>query len=76
MNLRPATLARYDSGHYQPPTAADVRKLLASQRWTGSQAGEIAGVDSRTVRRWTGGDFQIPYAAWRLLLQDAGLVEK
>lgn len=74
MTLRPELLARYDSGQYQPPTAADVRALLTEQGWSASQAGLIAGVDSRTVRRWVGGDYQIPYAAWRSLAQEAGLL--
>lgn len=72
--IRPQTLARWDTGQYQPPTPDEIRALLSEQGWTGAQAGLIVGVDSRTIRRWTGGERSIPYAAWRLLLVEAGLV--
>lgn len=64
--IRPGTLAVW-----QQPTPTEVRELLKSQGWTGSEAGQIAGVTSRTVRRWTGGDLAIPYACWRSLVDAA-----
>jgi len=40
---------------------------------TGSVVGQLLGVDPRTVRKWIGGEREIPYSAWRLLLLHAGL---
>lgn len=71
--IRPETLQRFGAG-WETPTPDDVRELLRSQGWTGSVAANIAGVHSRTVRKWTGGEREIPYAAWRLLVMEAGLV--
>lgn len=62
------------------PTPDDVRELLRKHGLTGSQAGRICGVDSRTVRRWTAprgssGSREIPIAAWRLLCVVTGECE-
>lgn len=63
------------------PTPEEVRELI---RMTGLTGGDVAallgltpqsnksGRGSRTVRRWTAGDAQIPYAAWALLAYKAG----
>ena len=52
-----------------PKTSPDaLRELLKKHGLTGSQAAEIVGVNSRTIRKWTGGERGIPPAAWRLLL--------
>ena len=72
--IRPETLARWDTGQFTTPTPDEIRALLSEQGWTGAQAGSIVGVDSRTIRRWTGGERGMPYAAWRLLLIEAGLI--
>lgn len=56
------------NGGFKPPTSDEIREFLQDHRITGSKAGEIVGVDSRTIRRWTGGDRSMPYAAWRLLV--------
>lgn len=34
---------------------------------TGSAVARLVGVDSRAVRRWTGGGRHMPWAAWTLL---------
>lgn len=51
------------------PTSADLRAIMKAADLTGSDVAEICGVNPRTVRRWTGGDITMPYAAWMLLNQ-------
>ena len=48
-------------------TAEEFRALLRRGNLTGSAAGAIAGVNPRTIRRWIGGDSEIPYSAWALV---------
>lgn len=57
------------------PEPLEIRALLSLAGFTGSQVGSLVGVDSRTVRRWTGGDRQISYAVWAILVSAAGLGE-
>jgi len=73
MGLNPATIL--DSNEWVKPSPDDVRVVLKVGGWTGSQAAEIVKVTSRTVRKWTGGDQNIPFAAWCLLVERAGLGE-
>lgn len=61
---------------YTPPKPDEVRALLRKAGWTGSQAAAVVGVDGRTIRKWTGGEREIPYSAWRLLLIEAGFALK
>ena len=58
-----------------PPTYTPdaLRGLLLRHQLTGSMAGRLLGVDSRTVRRWTSPSGNIshrdmPDSAWWLLL--------
>jgi len=70
--IRPECLRPFAEGWAQP-TAAEVRTVLRQAGLTGSEAAKLVGIsDGRTVRRWTGGDTPIPYAAWVLLCQAAG----
>lgn len=46
----------------------DLKKFLSEHRLTGEAAGELLGVDSRTIRRWTGGESAMPYSAWYCLV--------
>lgn len=68
--------------NYAPPTASEVRALIALTGWSQNDVAKITGVSfdpkkgSPTVRRWKAkeGDKHlrtIPYAAWRLLLLTA-----
>ena len=50
------------------PTVEKLRALMKQKGLTGAKAAEIVGVNSRTIRKWTGGERAIPEAAWRLLL--------
>lgn len=63
------------SGWIQP-TGDEIREVLRAAGFTGGQAAKMLGLGSggdRTVRRWIGGDSAIPYAAWALLCDFAGL---
>lgn len=61
---------------WEQPTGEEVREVLRLAGFTGSHAAKVLGLSSkgdRTVRRWVGGDSDIPYAAWALLCDFAGL---
>ena len=72
---RPETLLEYSDPGYEPPTKEEVKAALLAGGLTGSQAGQLLGVSSRTVRKWTGGDQGMQYSAWRLLLIALGQVK-
>ena len=59
--------------NYQAPTSDEIRAALKHGGMTGAGAGALLGVGGRTVRKWTGGERDIPYSAWRLLLISIGL---
>lgn len=48
---------------YAPPTGAELRALLSRWRLSGAAAGALLDVHPRTVRRWTGDERPIPFAA-------------
>lgn len=57
---------------YEVPTAEQFRSFLARHEMTGSEAGRLVGVDSRTVRCWAAlpnqpGARPIPWATWTLM---------
>lgn len=78
--IRNETLLLYNQGWVQP-TPDELRFIIdyantveSAKKLTGSELGNLVGVDARTVRRWTApidakNHRDIPYAAWRLLLQ-------
>tara|TARA_B100001540_G_scaffold145197_1_gene128741 strand:+ start:1418 stop:1741 length:324 start_codon:yes stop_codon:yes gene_type:complete len=78
--LPPGTLLRYADPEYQAPTPQDVRTLKTISGMTGRELCALVGMeDHRTWRRWSqepdqAGHRQIPYAAWRLLVLELGLV--
>ena len=69
---------------YQPPSAAEVAGLIKVMGWSQRQVANIVGVASNqkgssAVRKWKTTEGMpehraIPYAAWRLLLLEAGVV--
>lgn len=70
--IKPEYLCPFAKGWEQPDGEA-VRAILKLANFTGEQAAKLVGLaDSRTVRRWTGNDSPIPYAAWALLCHAAG----
>ena len=82
---RPCTRRFSDPG-YEPPTWKDLRDLMAATGWKGADVAAITGAasthnaGSRTVRKWTADPDNtkearnIPYAAWRLLLIESGVI--
>jgi hypothetical protein len=76
----PATLCRYTDEGYQVPEPEDIRVVIDMLGLTADQVAALVGVrDGRAVRRWlapasSGTHAKIAYAAWRLLLLEAGLV--
>lgn len=71
MTIRDETLRPYE--HWQQPTGMEVRSVLKTAGLTGSEAANIVGVNSRTIRKWTGEEQRIPYSAWAILVESAGL---
>jgi hypothetical protein len=64
------------AGHWEQPTGEEIREVLRLAGFTGGQAAKALGLGlkgDRTVRRWIGGESSIPYAAWALLCDFAGL---
>ena len=76
----PATLLAYSDPDYLPPAPADIRAVIELLDLTADQVATLVGMkDGRAVRRWLASldsktHAQIDYAAWRLLLIEAGLV--
>jgi hypothetical protein len=42
---------------------------------SGATLGKVCGVDSRTWRKWVGGERGMPLAAWRLLIEVSGVTK-
>ncbi|WP_425509581.1 transcriptional regulator [Xanthomonas albilineans] len=58
------------------PTGNEIRSVLRMAGLTGGAAAKLLGLGAkgdRTIRRWIGGDSQIPYTAWAILCDLAGL---
>ncbi len=71
MSIRPETLTLYT--YWAQPTGNEVRELLKTAQLTGSKAAAIVGVNPRTIRKWVGEEQRIPYTAWAVLAEVAGL---
>jgi len=76
---RPATLLPFHDPGFVAPTHVDVRAVTRRYKLTGASVARITGVLPRTVRKWhassdVANHAPIPYAAWRLLLIETGLV--
>jgi hypothetical protein len=73
-SVRPECLRPADDG-WEPPTPAEVRAVITEAGLTGSGVARFLGISSkgsRVIRRWAGGEDQIPYSAWALLCDKAG----
>lgn len=61
---------------WEQPTPEEVREILLRidppRGLKGAEAAKLLGIQGRQIRRWTGGDALIPYAAWAILSDMAG----
>lgn len=67
--LKPAT-------RWVRPSGEEVREVLRLAGFTGAIAANELGLGAngdRTIRRWVSEETEIPYAAWALLCDFAGL---
>lgn len=77
---KPDTLRLFSDPDYCPPDSDDLRAVVDMLGYTGERVASLVGAsDGRVVRRWLAtptakSHAQIAYAAWRLLLLEAGLV--
>jgi hypothetical protein len=56
------------------PTGQEISEVLRLTGLSGGQASKKLGLQgSRTIRKWIGEESEIPYAAWSLLCEIAGL---
>lgn len=69
---RPGLFDAYAPG-WQPPNVIEFRELLRVADLSASEAGMLVGVDGRKIRKWAGGEGEVPYAVWRLLSIYVGL---
>jgi hypothetical protein len=73
-SLRPECLLPADAG-WQAPTPEEIRGVLARTEMSGGQVARFLGLGEkggRAVRRWVGGEADIPFSAWALLCEKAG----
>lgn len=75
-----ATLHPFSSPLYRQPSWLDVRAVIDMLGLSGSEVGNLTGVSSRTVRKWTSppessNHVEIQYSPWHTLLVAARLVE-
>lgn len=76
---KPATLLPFHDPGFVGPTHADIRAVTQRYKLTGAAVAQLTGVLPRTVRKWlappeVANHAPMPYAAWRLLLIEVGLV--
>lgn len=69
---RPGLFDAY-TPEWQSPSVPEFRELLRVADLSASQAGMLVGVEGRKIRKWAGGEGDVPYAVWRLLSIYAGL---
>lgn len=74
-----ATLLPYHNPAFVPPTHLDIRAITQRYELSGAAVARITGVVPRTVRKWLAppeaeNHSPMPYAAWRLLLIETGVV--
>jgi len=52
---------------YEIPSPDAFRNFLLRHQLTGSKAAKMVGLNSRQIRRYTGGDAKVPYTVWYTL---------
>lgn len=70
---RRETRLPFANERFLPPNKNEFRTVTQTLGLSGAETGALLGVTSRAVRKWIGGESDIPYSAWRLLLLHAGL---
>jgi hypothetical protein len=60
---------------WTPPTVEEFRELLRVADLPASAAGQLVGVSQKKIRKWAGGEGEVPYAVWRLLCIYGGLAK-
>jgi hypothetical protein len=76
----PAAMLPFYDPAFVAPSYVDVRAVTQQYKLTGSTVARVTGVVPRTVRKWLAppdadNHAPMPYAAWRLLLIETGLVK-
>lgn len=77
--IQSSTKLRFDDPAYTAPKAEDLRELMRQKNLSGSTVARLVGVTPRTVRKWATragmpNSAEIPYAVWRLLLIETGVL--
>ena len=69
------SLLLYEDPNYRPPTPEEITKAIAMTGLSSAGVANMLGVDSRNIRRYKSGQIHVmPYATWRLLLLNLGIV--
>ena len=68
--IRPETLR--PAASWQPPTKEEILHVMSITGKSGSELARFLGVSGRKIRDWAAKE-SIPYAAWALLVDLAGL---
>lgn len=62
---------------WSEPTGPEIREVIRRLGFTGSQVASFLGMSAKSsgrhVRKWIAGDASIPYSAWAILCEGAGL---
>jgi DNA-binding transcriptional regulator YiaG len=74
LNSSDAAFFKYTKG-FKSPTPEQISTVLKLHNLTCSAAANLLGVNSRTIRKWTSGEREMPYSSWRLLLIEQGIVD-
>lgn len=74
-----SSLLPISNPNYSSPDREDIKSIVSKFNLTGAAVAGITGVGTRQVRKWmspedTSNHTPIPYAAWRLLLIELGVV--
>lgn len=64
------------SQNWQQPTTEEIREVLRLAQLSSAEASRVLGIESkgdRVMRRWVNAEADMPYAAWAILCDLAGL---
>lgn len=70
--LRQSTLQSIGAG-WEQPTPEEVRAVIGRAGLVPREAADFLGESRKRLSRWTTGEEDIPFTAWVLLCQRAGL---